>query len=166
MKAYTYKDYADRELTVGEIPADMLEKAKNARSILIEEAVAADENLMEKFFNQGEEAISEIELKAALRKRVLDGDFFLVTGGDGRGVIVEKVLDLVADYLPSPLDRDQGQIVGIDPKTGDQVIRKAEDNQPLTALAFKIATDPFVGKLIFVRVYAGKIGRASCRERV
>ncbi len=116
---------------------------------------------MEKFFNQGEEAISEIELKAALRKRVLDGDFFLVTGGDGRGVIVEKVLDLVADYLPSPLDRDQGQIVGIDPKTGDQVIRKAEDNQPLTALAFKIATDPFVGKLIFVRVYAGKMTSGS-----
>lgn len=157
MKAYTYKDYADHELTVGEIPADMLEKAKNARSILVEEAVAADEALMEKFFSQGEEAISEIELKAALRKRVLDGDFFLVTGGDGRGVIVEKVLDLVTDYLPSPLDRDQGQTVGIDPKTGNQVIRKADDGEPLTALAFKIATDPFVGKLIFIRVYAGKL---------
>ncbi len=65
MKAYTYKDYADHELTVGDIPADMLEKAKNARSLLVEEAVQADENLMEKFFNQGEEAISEVELKAA-----------------------------------------------------------------------------------------------------
>ena len=88
---------------------------------------------------------------------MLDGDFFLVTGGDGRGVIVEKVLDLCVDYLPSPLDRDQGQTVGTDPKTGDQVVRKASASEPLTALAFKIATDPFVGKLIFVRVYAGKL---------
>ena len=161
MKAYTYKDYADHELTVGEIPADMLEKAKNARAVLVEEAVAADEKLMEKFFEGGEEAISIEELKTALRKRVLDGDFFLVTGGDGRGVIVEKVLDLMADYLPSPLDRDQGQTVGTDPKTGDEVVRKADDKEPLTALAFKIATDPFVGKLIFIRVYAGVLKSGS-----
>ena len=161
MKAYTYKDYTDHELTVGEIPADMVEKAKNARSMLVEEAVQADEALMDKYFSQGEEAITEIELKAALRKRVLEGDFFLVTGGDGRGVIVEKVLDLMTDYLPSPLDRDQGQTVGTDPKTGDQIVRKASDDEPLTALAFKIATDPFVGKLIFVRVYAGVLKSGS-----
>ena len=161
MKAYTYKDYADHELTVGEIPADMLEKAKNARSMLIEEAVQADEKLMEKFFNEGEEAISEAELKAALRKRIIDGDFYLVTGGDGRGVIVEKVLDLIADYLPSPLDRDQGKIVGTNPKTGDEEIREAKNEEPLAALAFKIATDPFVGKLIFVRVYSGKLTTGS-----
>ena len=157
MKAYTYKDYADHELTVGEIPADMLEKAKNARAVLVEEAVSADEKLMEKFFEGGEEAISTEELKAALRKRVLEGDFYLVTGGDGRGVIVEKVLDLVTDYLPSPLDRDQGQTVGHNPKTGDEEVRKADDKEPLCALAFKIATDPFVGKLIFIRVYSGKL---------
>ena len=161
MKAYTYKDYADHELTVGEIPADMVEKAKNARAMLVEEAVQADEKLMEKYFNEGEDAITIDELKAALRKRVLDGDFFLVTGGDGRGVIVEKVLDLMADYLPSPLDRDQGQTVGTDPKTGDEIIRKADDKEPLTALAFKIATDPFVGKLIFIRVYAGVLKSGS-----
>lgn len=161
MKAYTYKDYADHELTVGEIPADMIEKAKNARAILVEEAVAADEALMEKYFAEGEEAISVEELKSALRKRVLDGDFFLVTGGDGRGVIVEKVLDLITDYLPSPLDRDLGQIVGTNPKTGDEIIRKADDKEPLTALAFKIASDPFVGKLIFIRVYAGKLESGS-----
>ena len=161
MKAYTYKDYADHELTVGEIPADMLEKAKNYRSMLVEEAVQADEAIMEKYFNEGEEAITVDELKTALRKRVLDGDFFLVTGGDGRGVIVEKVLDLMADYLPSPLDRDQGQTVGTDPKSGDQIIRKAADSEPLTALAFKIATDPFVGKLIFIRVYAGVLKTGS-----
>ena len=161
MKAYTYKDYADHELTVGEIPADMVEKAKNARAVLVEEAVSADEKLMEKFFEGGEEAITTDELKSALRKRVLDGDFYLVTGGDGRGVIVEKVLDLVTDYLPSPLDRDQGQTVGHNPKTGDEEVRKAADNEPLCALAFKIATDPFVGKLIFIRVYSGKLETGS-----
>ena len=161
MKAYTYKEYADHSLTVGEIPADMLDKAKKARAILVEEAVSADEELMNKYFNQGEEAITEAELKAALRKRVLDGDFFLVTGGDGRSVIVEKVLDLCVDYLPSPLDRDLGQTVGTDPKTGDQVIRKADVSQPLTALAFKIASDPFVGKLVFVRVYSGILKSGS-----
>jgi len=161
MKAYTYKEYADHSLTVGEIPADMLDKAKKARAILVEEAVAADEDLMNKYFNQGEEAITEAELKAALRKRVLDGDFFLVTGGDGRGVIVEKVLDLCVDYLPSPLDRDLGQTVGTDPKTGDKVIRKANVSEPLTALAFKIASDPFVGKLVFVRVYSGVLKSGS-----
>ena len=161
MKAYTYKEYADHSLTVGEIPADMIDKAKKARAILVEEAVSADEELMNKYFNQGEEAITEAELKAALRKRVLDGDFFLVTGGDGRGVIVEKVLDLCVDYLPSPLDRDLGQTVGTDPKTGDQVIRKADVSQPLTALAFKIASDPFVGKLVFVRVYSGILKSGS-----
>src|SRR5574344_2972722 len=155
MKAYTYKDYTDHQLTVGEIPADMLDKAKQYRSMLVEEAVQADDALMDKFFSRGEEAISEEELVSALRKRVLAGDFFLVTGGDGRGVIVEKILDLMVNYLPSPLDRDQGQTVGTDPKTGDQVIRKASDDEPLAALAFKIATDPFVGKLIFIRVYSG-----------
>jgi len=161
MKAYTYKEYADHELTVGEIPADMLDKAKKARALLVEEAVAADEDLMNKYFAEGEEAITEAELKAALRKRVLDGDFFLVTGGDGRGVIVEKVLDLCVDYLPSPLDRDLGQTVGTDPKTGDKVIRKASVTEPLTALAFKIASDPFVGKLVFVRVYSGILKSGS-----
>ena len=161
MKAYTYKEYADHSLTVGEIPADMLDKAKKARALLVEEAVAADEDLMNKYFAEGEEAITEAELKVALRKRVLDGDFFLVTGGDGRGVIVEKVLDLCVDYLPSPLDRDLGQTVGTDPKTGDKVIRKASVAEPLTALAFKIASDPFVGKLVFVRVYSGVLKSGS-----
>ena len=161
MKAYTYKEYADHELTVGEIPADMLDKAKKARALLVEEAVAADEDLMNKYFAEGEEAITEAELKVALRKRVLDGDFFLVTGGDGRGVIVEKVLDLCVDYLPSPLDRDLGQTVGTDPKTGDKVVRKASVTEPLTALAFKIASDPFVGKLVFVRVYSGVLKHGS-----
>ena len=159
MKAYTYNEYADHELKVGEIPEDMKEKAKNARAMLVEEAVQADEALMEKFFDKGEEAITVDELKFALRKRLIEGDFYLVTGGDGRGVIVEKLLDLVADYLPSPIDI--GSMWGKNPKTGDEVERKPDAKEPLTALAFKIATDPFVGKLIFVRVYSGKLSAGS-----
>lgn len=159
MKAYTYDNYADHQLKVGEIPADMLEKAKNARSILVENAVEADDELMMRFFEEGEESITIPELKAALRKRVLAGDFFLVTGGDGRGVIVEKVLDLINDYLPSPLDI--ASIKGTDAKTGEPIERKPSVNEPTSALAFKIATDPFVGKLVFVRVYSGKITAGS-----
>ena len=159
MKAYTYDDYTDHELKVGEIPADMLEKAKNTRSLLVENAVEADDELMMKFLDQGEEAITIDELKMALRKRVLAGDFYLVTGGDGRGVIVEKLLDLMVDFLPSPLDVDE--IWGKNPKTGDEVSRKPSDKEPLSALAFKIAADPFVGKLIFVRVYSGVLNSGS-----
>lgn len=159
MKAYTYNDYADHELIPGDIPADMLEKCKNARSLLVENAVEADDDLMMRFLEEGEESITVDELKAALRKRVLAGDFFLVTGGDGRGVIVEKLLDVMTDYLPSPLDVDA--IWGVNPKTGDEIQRKPSDSEPMAALAFKIATDPFVGKLIFVRVYSGVLKAGS-----
>jgi elongation factor G len=159
MKAYTYQQFSDKSLTVGEIPADMLDKAKEARSALVESAVEADDALMEKFFSEGEEAISIDELKSALRKRVLGGDFFLVTGGDGRGVIVEKVLDLMTDYLPSPIDIPS--MVGTNPKTGEEVAKRSDENEPMAGLAFKIATDPFVGKLIFVRIYSGKLKAGS-----
>ena len=159
MKAYTYKEFSDKALIVGDIPADMLDKAKEARSALVEAAVEADDALMEKFFSEGEEAISIDELKSALRKRVLGGDFFLVTGGDGRGVIVEKVLDLMTDYLPSPIDIPS--IIGTNPKTGEEVAKHSDENEPMAGLAFKIATDPFVGKLIFVRIYSGKLKAGS-----
>jgi elongation factor G len=159
MKAYTYNDYTDKALVQGEIPADMLEKATHARSLLVEAAVEAEDELFERFLEEGEASISEEDLKRALRKRVLAGDFFLVTGGDGRGVIVEKVLDLVNDYMPSPLDVEA--IQGTNPKTGDVIERKPADSEPLSALAFKIATDPFVGRLIFTRVYSGKLTAGS-----
>ena len=159
MKSYTYNDFTDHELIVGEVPADMVDKAKNARSLLVEAAVEADDELFERFLEKGEESITIEELKAALRKRVLAGDFYLVTGGDGRGVIVEKILDLVVDYLPCPLDVDA--IWGVNPKNGDQIERKPSVTEPLAGLAFKIATDPFVGKLIFVRVYSGKLTAGS-----
>jgi elongation factor G len=159
MKSYTYSDFADHELVKGDIPANMLEKSKNARRLLVESAVEADDELFERFLEMGEESITIDELKGALRKRVLAGDFYLVTGGDGRGVIVEKILDLVVDYLPSPLNVDV--IWGQDPKTGDEVSRKPDESEPLASLAFKVATDPFVGKLIFVRVYSGKMTSGS-----
>lgn len=159
MKAYTYTEYHDHELKVGEIPADMLEKAKNARTLLVEKAVEYDDALFERYLDQGEESITEDELKSALRKAVLSGEFYLVTGGDGRGVIVEKVLDLIADFMPAPTDIDA--VWGENPKTGEQAERKPEVSEPLSALAFKIAADPFVGKLIFVRVYSGKLTAGS-----
>ena len=159
MKAYTYTEYHDKELTVGEIPEDMLEKAKNARSLLIEAAVEHDDELMMRFLEEGEEVVTNDEIKAALRKGVLSGELFLVTGGDGRGVIVEKVLDLMNDYLPSPIDR--GSVWGTHTKTGDEIERKPSNEQPFAALAFKIATDPFMGKLCFFRGYSGKITAGS-----
>jgi elongation factor G len=159
MKAYTYAEYHDKELTVGEIPADMQEKAKNARSLLIEAAVEHDDDLMMKFLDEGEESITNEEFRAALRKGVLSGELFLVTGGDGRGVIVEKVLDLMNEFLPSPLDR--GSVWGTHPKSGDEIERKPSIEEPFSGLAFKIATDPFMGKLCFFRVYSGKIEAGS-----
>ena len=159
MKAYTYNDYTDHQLIEGDIPADMVEKAKEWRTKLVEKAVEADDALFEKYLAEGEDAISQDELVACLRKLVLNGDFYLVTGGDGRGVIVEKVLDLVVDYLPAPTDVKE--IDGTDPKTGDQIFRSPSTDEPLSALAFKIATDSFVGKLIFVRVYSGKLTTGS-----
>ncbi|HEX6462774.1 MAG TPA: elongation factor G [Candidatus Saccharimonadales bacterium] len=159
MKAYTYSDFTDKALVEGDIPADMLERAKNARTLLVEAAVEADDALFEKYLESGEASISQEELKAAIRKSVLTGEFFIVSGGDGRGVIVEKLLDLVNEYLPSPTDK--GSVWGTHPKTGEEVERKPVDNQPMAALAFKISNDPFVGKLIFFRVYSGKMTAGS-----
>ena len=159
MKAYTYKEFTDHELIEGEIPEDMMEKVKRYRSLLIENAVAEDEAMLEKFFEVGEEGLSEDDIKQAIRTATLSGNFYPVTGGDGRGVIVEKVLDLVVDILPSPLDR--GSTWGTHPKTGDEIERKPEISQPMSGLAFKITTDPFVGKLAYFRVYSGKLTAGS-----
>jgi elongation factor G len=159
MKAYIYKEFTDHELTEVEIPADMTDKVKKYRSLLIENAVAEDEAALEKYFDVGEEGLSETEIKYAIRAAVLSGKFFVVSGGDGRGVVVEKVLDAVNDYLPTPLDRKSTW--GVNPKSGDEVERKPDANEPFAALAFKIATDPFVGKLAFFRVYSGKVTAGS-----
>ncbi len=159
MKAYTYKDFADKELIEGEIPADMLEKAKNARSLLVENAVEADDALMMRFLEEGEDSITNEELKVALRKAVISGDLYLVSGGDGRGVIVEALLDLMVEYLPSPIDA--GTIWGEDVKTGDKISREPNDDEPLSGLAFKLTNDPFVGKLCYFRVYSGVLKTGS-----
>ena len=159
MKAYTYKDFTDKALVETEIPEDMMEKVKRYRSLLIENAVAEDEVILEKYFEVGEEGLSEDEIRAAVRSATLAGDFYPVTGGDGRGVIVEKVLDLVVELLPSPIDR--GSTWGTNPKTGDEIERKPNTEEPFSGLAFKIATDPFVGKLAYFRVYSGKLQSGS-----
>jgi elongation factor G len=157
MKAYTYTEYHDKELVEGDIPEDMKEKAANYRRHLVEAAVEADDDLMEKYLEGHELTIDE--LKSAIRKSVLSGDFFAVTGGDGRGVIVEKLLDAVVDFLPSPIDR--GAVWGTNPKSGDEIERKPSDSEPFSGLAFKIATDPFIGKLAFFRVYSGTLKAGS-----
>lgn len=159
MKAYTYTDFTDKSLVEGDIPEDMLEKAKRYRSLLIENAVAEDEAMLEKYLEVGEEGLTVEEIKQAIRTATLNGSFYPVTGGDGRGVIVEKVLDAMVEFLPNPLDR--GSSWGTHPKTGDEIERKPDDAQPFAGLAFKIATDPFVGKLCFVRVYSGKLTAGS-----
>ncbi len=159
MKAYTYTEFHDKELVEAEVPADMMDQVKKYRSLLIENAVAEDEAMLEKFFEVGEEGLSTEEIKQAIRTATLTGRFFPVTGGDGRGVIVEKVLDMVNDYLPSPMDVTSTW--GTNPKTGDEIERKPDENEPFSALAFKITSDPFVGKLAYFRVYSGKLAAGS-----
>ncbi|HLG91009.1 MAG TPA: elongation factor G [Candidatus Saccharimonadales bacterium] len=159
MKSYTYNEYHDKELIEGEIPDDMKEKAERYRHLLIEAAVESDDALLEKYLEEGEESLSQDEIRLAIRKAVLSGQFFAVSGGDGRGVIVEKLLDAINDFLPSPLDR--GSTWGTNPKNGEEVERKPDVSEPFAALAFKIATDLFVGKLVFFRAYSGKITAGS-----
>jgi len=157
MKAYTYKDFTDKVFTEEDVPSDMVEKAKKFRAELVEKVVEADDKLTEKYLNG--ENITEDEIKYAIRKLTCNGKFYPVLGGDGRGVIVETALDSIIDYLPSPLDRPV--TVGLHPKTKEEIIRKPDDKEPFSALAFKIASDPFVGKLCFFRVYSGTLTAGS-----
>ncbi len=157
MKSYTYKDFTDKEFTVGEVPADMVEKCKEYRQRLLEKVVEIDDVLMEKYL--GGQELTEQEFLGAIRKSVQGGKFFPVLGGDGRGIIVQTVLDAVVNFLPSPIDR--GNTKGTELKSGEPLERKPSDEEPFTALAFKIATDPFVGRLCFFRVYAGKLEAGS-----
>ncbi len=156
-KAYSYKDYTDKELVEIDIPEDMKEKVERYRNHLIEAAVEIDDSLLEKYLEGGELTLEEI--KSVIRKSVLTGEFFIVSGGDGRGVIVEKLLDIVVDYLPNPLDITPP--LAENEKTGEQEVLKVADDAPFAGLAFKIATDPFVGKLCFFRVYAGTLKSGS-----
>ncbi len=157
MKAYSYSDFTDKELTVGDVPEDMVEKCQTYREQLIEAALEHDDELLEKYLEAGELSVDEI--KRAVRAAVLTGKFFVVSGGDGRGVIVEKLLDAAVDFLPSPLDVPA--IEGEDPSSGEPASRKVSDEEPFSALAFKVATDPYVGKLTFFRVYSGTVEAGS-----
>lgn len=157
MKSLTYSDYKDKTLVEGEIPADMVEKANEWREKLTEKVVEYDDIAMEKYLNG--EAISNVELQELIRKACLSSKFFPVLGGDGRGIIVSSLLDSIVSYLPSPLDIEPAH--GIDPKTEETVQVLPVDDGPFAALAFKVATDPFVGKLIFFRVYRGVLKKGS-----
>ncbi len=157
MKSYTYKDYTDKEFMVGEIPDDMKEKADKYRHELIEKVVEFDDELMEKYLGGAE--LTEDELLLGIRKATRSGEFYPVFGGDGRGIIVRTLLDAVANFLPSPTDK--GPVKGTNPKTGEELVRNPNDAEPFTALAFKIATDPFVGRLAFFRVYSGTLTAGS-----
>ncbi len=153
MKAYTYTDFHQDKLDVEEIPADMMEKVKIYRSLLMEQVVEFDDALTEKFLN-GQD-LTEEEFVFAVRKATLSGEFFPVTGGDGRGVAVSYILDSVVDYLPSPLDKYLKVVKTID---GEEMLLDAPDKETrVSALAFKIQTDPFIGRLTFVRVYTGTL---------
>ena len=157
MKAYTYKEHKDKIFTEGEIPADMLEKCKEYRHRLIEKALESDDASLEKYL-AGQELTNE-EIIVAIRKATLSGKFYPVTGGDGRGLIVTSILDAVVNYLPSPLDRPPIKAIVL--KTKEELAIIPNDNDKFVALAFKIATDPFVGKLAFFRVYTGVLQAGS-----
>ncbi|THV60017.1 elongation factor G [Flagellimonas alvinocaridis] len=144
---------------VVDIPADMLDEVKEYRAALIEAVAEYDENLMEKFF-EDEDSITEEEVHAALRAAVMDRAIIpMVCGSSFKNKGVQFLLDAVCRYLPSPLDKDD--IVGTNPDTGAEVTRKPDPKEPFAALAFKIATDPFVGRLAFFRAYSGRLDAGS-----
>ena len=158
MKAYTFEGEMGIKVVENEIPAELVEKAKQWREKMIEKISETDDALTEKYLS-GEE-ISTEELKAALRRGVLAAKLVPVfTGTALRNKGVQLVLDAVVDYLPSPLDIPP--VIGTNPKNGEEVTRAADDNEPFSALAFKVATDPFVGQLTFFRVYSGTLKAGS-----
>ena len=157
MKAYKFDGTAEENAEEIEIPADMVEKANEYRTKLIESVVEFDDALMEKYL-EGEE-LTEAELKAAIRKATLSVEFFPVLCSDAlSNQGIKPLLDAIVDYLPAPTDVDA--IVCVD-KNGNDVLRKPSDSEPFTALAFKIMTDPFVGRLSFFRVYSGVLKSGS-----
>ncbi|MGN6647428.1 MAG: elongation factor G [Cytophaga sp.] len=152
---------ADKGMTFTEvpIPADMVDETLEYREKLLEAVADYDETLMEKFF-EDPNSISEAEILTALRKAVLDMKIVpMLCGSSFKNKGVQTMLDYVMELLPSPLDRDN--IVGTDPDTDKEVVRKPVETDPFCALAFKIATDPFVGRLCFVRSYSGLLESGS-----
>jgi elongation factor G len=161
MKAYKFEGDMGSTVTEYEIPADMVDEAKMRRQELVEKCVEFDEDLMNRYLEEGEAAVFTIdELKASLRKGVISNKVFPVfTGSALKNKGVQLVLDAVVDYLPCPLDVPP--IKGLDPETNEEIERHASDEEPFAALAFKLQTDPFVGQLTFFRVYSGTIEAGS-----
>ncbi len=158
MEADVYYDEMGKDMRVEPIPADMLEKAQQYHNEMVEAIAATDDELMEKFLM--DEELTVDELKAALRKATIANQLVpVVCGTSYKNKGVQKLLDAVIDYMPSPLDIPA--IKGVNPETEEEDERKADDNEPFAALAFKIMTDPFVGKLCFFRVYSGTIEAGS-----
>ena len=154
MKADVYYDDLGKDMRVEDVPADMLEKAQEYRSKMIESICETDEELFMRYCD-GEE-ISVPELKAALRKACIANEIVPVCCGTSyKNKGVQKLLDAIIDYMPAPTDIPA--IRGINPETGDEEDRHSSDTEPFSALAFKIMTDPFVGKLCFFRVYSGSV---------
>lgn len=151
-KAEIYKDDLGTQIEESEVPEDMKDLAEEYRAAMIEAIAELDEELMMKYLD-GEE-ITEEELKAALRKGVIANEIVpVLCGSSYKNKGVQMMIDAAVDYMPSPLDIPA--IKGVDAVTGEEVERHTSDEEPLAALAFKIATDPFVGKLAFTRVYSG-----------
>ncbi|MDQ5981689.1 MAG: elongation factor [Patescibacteria group bacterium] len=159
MKSYTYKEYSDKDLIEGEIPENMMEDALKYRKELIEKAIESDDVLMEKYLAGGE--LTTEELRSAVRKSSVDPEiqFYPVLGGDFRGIAVHQILDAVVDYLPSPMEVVPA--TGIDLKTNEPVICQPDNDAPFMALAFKVVTDPYVGRLVYFRVYSGTVEAGS-----
>ena len=158
MKAYIYNDDKGMDISVVDVPEDMMDKAEEYRSALVEAIAENDEELMMKYL-EGEELTIE-ELKKGLRAATISLAITPVLCGTAyRNKGVQKLLDAVIDYMPSPLDIPA--IEGINPDTEEADCRHASDEEPFSALAFKIATDPFVGKLCFFRVYSGTLTSGS-----
>ena len=154
-KAYQYENYSDKEVVEREIPEEMKDSIAKYRTELIEKAVESDDVLMNKYL--AGDVLTVEEVKTAIRKSVVDFDthFYPVIGGDFRGIAVKMILDAVTDYLPSPLEVVPA--VGVDLKTNESVTCKADAKAPFSALAFKVVTDPYVGRLVYFRVYSGSV---------
>ncbi|MBR6385580.1 MAG: elongation factor G [Ruminococcus sp.] len=158
MKAYIYYDDLGKDIRIEEIPDDMKEKAQQYHEEMVEHVAEQDEALMEKYFEEGELSIEEI--KSCIRKATIANHMVPVTCGTSyKNKGVQKLLDAIIDYMPSPLDVPA--IKGVNPDTDEEEERPSSDDEPFSALAFKIATDPFVGKLAFFRVYSGVVNQGD-----
>ena len=158
MKAYIYYDDLGKDIRVEDIPEDMMDKAQQYHDEMVEHVAEQDEALMEKYFEEGTLSIEEI--KSCIRKATIANHMVPVTCGTSyKNKGVQKLLDAIIDYMPSPLDVPA--IKGVNPDTDEEEERPSSDNEPFSALAFKIATDPFVGKLAFFRVYSGVVNQGD-----